>query len=172
MEEFNSWIHSCGLLELQFLGKSFSWCSGHASRSRSWARLDRSLVDQIFLDAFPDSVMRYFPQTSSGHAPMIISLVKNVEVCGPAPFCFQQIWVDHADFTRCVRDAWEQSEVSNGLLKLEAKLKKVKVALKIWNKSVFRWTSGHIQELENRIEGLEGQLQMRYDEETELDLFA
>ncbi|XP_041009466.1 uncharacterized protein LOC121253531 [Juglans microcarpa x Juglans regia] len=68
MEEFNSWIHICGLLKLQFFGKSFSWCNGYAGRSRSWARLDRSLADQKFFVAFSDSVMRYLPLTSSDHA--------------------------------------------------------------------------------------------------------
>ncbi|KAG2674330.1 hypothetical protein I3760_13G128500 [Carya illinoinensis] len=88
MEEFNSWIHNCGLMELKFLGKSFSWCNGHAGNTRSWARLDCSLVDQKFFDAFLDSVLRYLPRTSSDHAPMVILLVKNVEVYGPSPFHF------------------------------------------------------------------------------------
>ncbi|XP_042972834.1 uncharacterized protein LOC122304641 [Carya illinoinensis] len=172
MEEFNSWIHNCGLMELKYLGKSYSWCNGHAGNSRSWARLDRSLVDQQFLGAFLDSVMRYLPRTSSDHAPMVISFVKSFEGNGPAPFRFQQMWVDHVDFVRCVREAWDQNDVGGALMKMVAKLKRVRVALKAWNKVVFGWTSGHIQELESRIERLDEQLQVRYEEDVELDLLA
>ncbi|XP_042950186.1 uncharacterized protein LOC122282294 [Carya illinoinensis] len=142
-------------MELKFLGKSYSRCNGHAGNTRSWARLDRSLVDQKFLGAFPDSVMRYLPRTSSDHAPMVISLVKSFEGYGPAPFRFQQMWVDHVDFARCVREVWDQTDDSGALMKLVAKLKRVRVALKAWNKVVFGWTSGHIQELEDRIERLD-----------------
>ncbi|XP_042962498.1 uncharacterized protein LOC122296772 [Carya illinoinensis] len=151
MEEFNFWIHNCGLMELKFLGKSLSWCNGHASNTRSWARLDRSLVDQNVFDAFSDSVMRYLPSTASYHAPMVISLVKNVEVYGPSPFRFQQMWVDYVDSARCVREAWDQTDVGGALMKLVAKLKR---------------------ELEDRIERLEEQLQVRYEEEVVLDLLA
>ncbi|XP_042950232.1 uncharacterized protein LOC122282338 [Carya illinoinensis] len=172
MEEFNYWIHNCGLMELKYLGKSYSWCNEHAGNSRSWARLDRSLVDQHFLDAFPDSVMRYLPRTSSDHASMVISFVKSFEGYGPAPFHFQQMWVDHVDFVRCVREAWDQNDVGGALMKMVAKLKRVSVALKAWNKVVFGWTSGHIQELEARIERLDEQLQVRYEEDVEQDLLA
>ncbi|XP_035548696.1 uncharacterized protein LOC118349203 [Juglans regia] len=130
MEEFNSWIHSCGLQELKFLGKSFSWCNGQAGRSRSWARLDRSLVTPNFVQAFPDS------------------------------------------FMRCVREVWDQPVVGTGLIKLAVKLKKLKTVLKGWNKTVFGWTSGHIKQLEDRIERLEESLQLNYDEEVESDLLA
>ncbi|XP_042950383.1 uncharacterized protein LOC122282502 [Carya illinoinensis] len=172
MEEFNSWIHNCGLMELKYLGNCYSWCNGHVGNSRSWARLDRSLVDQHFLGAFPDSVMRYLPRTSSDHAPMVISFVKCFEGYGPAPFRFQQMWVDHVDFDRCVREAWDQDDAGCALRKMVAKLKRVRVALKAWNKVVFGWTSGHIQELEARIERLDEQLQVRYEEDVELDLLA
>ncbi|XP_040991189.1 uncharacterized protein LOC121238375 [Juglans microcarpa x Juglans regia] len=172
MEEFNFWIHSCGLLELKYLGKRFSWCNGHVGRDRSWARLDRSLVVQNFVQAFPDSFMRYLPRTSSDHALMVISLEKNVAKYGPSPFQFQQIWVDHVDFPRCVREVWDQPEARSGLLKLAVKLKKLKVALKGWNKTIFGWTSGHIKELEDWIKRLESHLQLNYDEEVELDLLA
>ncbi|XP_042962410.1 uncharacterized protein LOC122296672 [Carya illinoinensis] len=161
-----------GHKKLRSSNRSYSWCNGHAGNSRSWARLDRSLVDQHFLGAFSDSIMRYLPRTSSDHTPMVISLVKSFEGYGPAPFHFQQMWVDHVDFARCVPEAWDQNDVGGALMKMVAKLKRVRVALKAWNQVVFGWTSGHIQELEARIERLDEQLQVRYEEDVELDLLT
>lgn len=86
IKEFNNWIHACGLLEMSFLEKSLSWCNRQASRSWSWARLDRTLVDQNLLTEFPDSKMRYLPRTSFDYAPMVIPLCKNEEAYGPSPF--------------------------------------------------------------------------------------
>lgn len=41
MEDFNSFINSCGLIDLPSIGNMFSWCNGYAGRAKSWDRLDR-----------------------------------------------------------------------------------------------------------------------------------
>lgn len=114
--------------------------------------------------------MRYLPRTSSDHSPMVISLVKNEEKYGPAPFRFQQMWVDHLEFLSCVRNSWQKEIAGSGLLKLQGKLQRLKKELKVRNKAIFGWIGTHIQCLEKIIEDLETTLQNQFLEDVELDL--
>ncbi|KAF5458789.1 hypothetical protein F2P56_022794 [Juglans regia] len=59
-----------------------------------------------------------------------------------------------------------------GLWKLVAKLKRLKLVLKSWNKDVFGWTGKHIKELEAKVEEGEFRLQECYSEDVEADILA
>ncbi|XP_057975276.1 uncharacterized protein LOC131162686 [Malania oleifera] len=63
-----------GLLEKRFKGRNMSWCNGHIGRSRSWARLDRALVNVTFESLFHSAYMEYLPRKSSDHCPMVVHL--------------------------------------------------------------------------------------------------
>ncbi|CAI9755487.1 unnamed protein product [Fraxinus pennsylvanica] len=170
MEDFNDCIDRCGLLELSVMGQKLSWCNGHEGLTRSWARLDRTLVsDEVFRD-FPDAGMKYLSGMSSDHRPMIIHLQKQFISYGPSPFRFQRMWCEHELFLPCVEAAWkshDRSLVLGGLEKLAAKLKVTKEALKVWNKQVFKRVDNVILELEEHVEALDSRLQCSEDVEQE-----
>lgn len=52
MYEFNS----CGLIDWKIEGKQLSWCNGHQGMARSWAKLDRLLVNNKFVVKFGDAL--------------------------------------------------------------------------------------------------------------------
>ncbi|XP_042962710.1 uncharacterized protein LOC122296986 [Carya illinoinensis] len=173
MEEFNSWVGSCGLLDMPSCGNSLSWCNGHSGRSRHWARLDRCLFNTAALDAFPGANMEYLARTSSDHAPMAVSLENQLIRYGFPSFKFQQMWVSHAQFFDCVSHSWNGDDVGGSpLYMLVTKLKRLKIALRTWNNHTFGKTVSHIAALEDRIKGLEASLQTEYAEDVEDDLVA
>ncbi|MCH80766.1 putative ribonuclease H protein, partial [Trifolium medium] len=51
------------------------------------------------------------------------------------PFRFFKVW--NADCARVVKDVWSKAVVGNPMLQLQLKLKRLKTALKTWNKTVF-----------------------------------
>ncbi|KAF5473280.1 hypothetical protein F2P56_009904 [Juglans regia] len=173
MEEFNSCIAACGLLEMHFSGNSFSWCNGHQASARSWVRLDRSLLNVEALEAFPDCSFTYLSRNTSDHSPMLIKLVMNAAPYGYPSFKFQQMWTSHNDFMEMVARVWKEESFGSGLFRLANKLKRLRVALKTWNKMVFGRTNLHISELEERIQGIESRLQDDgHSVELESDLLA
>ncbi|KAF5447259.1 hypothetical protein F2P56_032827 [Juglans regia] len=133
---------------MQFSGNSFSWCNGHQASARSWVRLDRILLNVEALEAFPDSSFSYLPRTTSDHAPMLINLERIVAPYGYPSFKFQQMWTSHNDFMEMVARNWEENDSGSGLFRLASKLKRLRAALKTWNKLVFGRTQLHISELE------------------------
>ncbi|KAK1564579.1 hypothetical protein Q3G72_006194 [Acer saccharum] len=54
MAEFNECISRCGLLDLRFQGRQLSWCNGHQGLARSWAKLDRVLINNEFAVKYGD----------------------------------------------------------------------------------------------------------------------
>ncbi|KAF5450402.1 hypothetical protein F2P56_030760 [Juglans regia] len=173
MEEFNGWVGTCGLLDMPFRGNSLSWCNGHSGSSRHWARLDRCFFNTAALDTFPDATMEYLARTSSDHAPMTVLLENQFVRYGYPSFKFQQMWVSHAQFFNCVLHSWNSDVIGGSwLYMLVTKLKRLRTVLRIWNKQVFGRTDSHIEALEDRIKGLEANLQSEFNEDVEDDLVA
>ncbi|XP_035551714.1 uncharacterized protein LOC118349887 [Juglans regia] len=170
IDEFNKWIHQGGLLEMNSQGGKFTWCNGQQGLSRAWAKLDRVLLDANFLSLFPTAHCLYLPRTTSDHCPMVIEFLSDPFSYGPPPFRFQQMWVEHPDFMTLVQTIWSESVIGSGLFKLATKLKKLKVALRVWNKSVFGRTNTQIAILEDKIENLENLLQRGWDADIEREL--
>ncbi|XP_035547392.1 uncharacterized protein LOC108979366 [Juglans regia] len=170
IDEFNRWIHQGGLLEMNSQGGKFTWCNGQQGLSRAWAKLDRVLLDANFLSLFPTAHCLYLPRTTSDHCPMVIEFLSDPFSYGPPPFRFQQMWVEHPDFMTLVQKVWSESVIGSGLFKLATKLKKLKVALRVWNKSVFGRTNTQIAIFEDKIENLENLLQRGWDDDIEREL--
>ncbi|KAF5449589.1 hypothetical protein F2P56_030019 [Juglans regia] len=59
MDEFNECINSCGLDDWNLEGKQLSWCNGQQGLARSWAKLDRLLVNNSFSLKFGSAVARW-----------------------------------------------------------------------------------------------------------------
>ncbi|CAI9769656.1 unnamed protein product [Fraxinus pennsylvanica] len=173
MEDFNQFIDFCGLMEIPpDGGEPYSWCNGQTGWTRSWAKLDRLLYDSNCLEKFPNLHMRYLARTTSDHAPMLIWLQPNMVRYGPTPFKFQQMWTTHESFKECVLKIWEGNSGESGLWRLAGKLKRLRTALRIWNKEVFGWTGEHIQRLEKELEELDASLQVDHSEEIEYTYLA
>ncbi|XP_042962702.1 uncharacterized protein LOC122296976 [Carya illinoinensis] len=167
MSEFNSCIHNCGLVEMTSYGGRMSWCNGHRCLSRSWARLDRGLLNLAFSQRFPNGCMEYLKRKTSDHYPMLIKLAVESQRYGPAPFRFQSMWCTHEKFLQCVEGVWREPVLGIGLVCLAAKLKKLKPVLRNWNQEIFGRVDQSIKELEAKVELLEIQLQERHEADLE-----
>jgi uncharacterized NAD(P)/FAD-binding protein YdhS len=76
----------------------------------------------------------------------------------------------HAGFGGFVHNLWNGEVEGAGLWKLVYKLKKVKNALRRWNREVFGWTTVHLKRLEEKVEQKETQLQESYSQEVEAEM--
>ncbi|TXG59223.1 hypothetical protein EZV62_013796 [Acer yangbiense] len=137
--------------------------------SRSWAKLDRVLINNAFSSSYGSAHFKYLSRKYSDHCPMVVYTDTPFSLYGPSHFRFLNMWRSHDSFLSCVKDAWIRNDSASGLLKLAIRLKRTKVALRAWNKNVFRRVGENIQALEERMELLENQLQSGFSEEVEAD---
>ncbi|KAG2688600.1 hypothetical protein I3760_09G103900 [Carya illinoinensis] len=170
MADFNNCIYHCGLVDLLGMGQHMSWCNGHEEASRSWAKLDRALINTSFSELFGLAHFKYLSRKSSDHCPMVVYVNRHFLRYGPAPFCFQNMWCSHDNFLLCVKDAW--CNLGWGLSKLAVRLKRTKIALRAWNINVFGRVDAHIQALAERLDILDNNLQSCYSVEEEDDFLA
>ncbi|KAG7970202.1 hypothetical protein I3843_07G070600 [Carya illinoinensis] len=74
IDDFNKCIDSCRLVELNFCGNPLSWCNGQEGTARKWARLDRMLMNMVFLERFNMVELEYIKRKTSDHSPMVVCL--------------------------------------------------------------------------------------------------
>ncbi|KAK3184522.1 hypothetical protein Dsin_031808 [Dipteronia sinensis] len=147
MAEFNECINICELLDLRFEGRQLSWCNGHQGLARSWAKLDRVLINNEFVAKYGDAKACLLNRNTSDHAPILLQFVADMERYGSAPFIFQNMWTSHVGFLDVLGNSWNEPMVSE---------------------SGLHWLVDEIiRELEERVEHYEELLQGEYSEDIE-----
>ncbi|KAF8393657.1 hypothetical protein HHK36_021903 [Tetracentron sinense] len=160
-------LKRCGLIDLRFEGRQFSWCNGHQGLARSWAKLDKVLINNEISVKYGEAKASLLNRNTSDHSPILLKLVSSMERYGPTPFMFQNMWTSHMDFLKMVEMSWNEHMVADsGLCKLVGKLKRLKQRLRVWNKETFGRVSG-TRELEEMVEKYEALLQTEYSESVE-----
>ncbi|RVW46561.1 LINE-1 reverse transcriptase-like [Vitis vinifera] len=134
MRRFAQIVDDLELLDLPLQGGVFSWSGGRDNQS--WARLDRYLVTQNWLDKFCGVVQCRLPRPTSDHFPILLKgggLRR-----GPSPFRFENMWLKVDGFKDLLREWWQGTVVSGkASFRLASKLKVLKQKIKEWNREVF-----------------------------------
>ena len=134
MRRFAHVVDELELLDLSLQGGVFSWSGGR--NNQSWARLDRYLVTQNWLDKFYGVVQSRLLRPTSDRFPILLKgggLRR-----GPSPFRFENMWLKVDGFKDLLREWWQGTEVSGkASFRLASKLKVLKQKIKNWNRDVF-----------------------------------
>nr|GEX02670.1 RNA-directed DNA polymerase, eukaryota [Tanacetum cinerariifolium] len=108
--EFNFFISSSGLVEINSEGYSFTW--SHPSATKM-SKLDRFLVSEGIISKYAAVTAICLDRHLSDHRPI---LLKEVDVdFGPTPFRFYHSWFNREGFDDMVKSAWNSFTHSNCL---------------------------------------------------------
>ena len=102
MRRFAQVVDELELLDLPLQGGVFSWSGGR--NNQSWARLDRYLVTQNWLDKFYGVVQSRLLRPTSDRFPILLKgggLRR-----GPSPFRFENMWLKVDGFKDLLRGWW------------------------------------------------------------------
>ncbi|RVX10222.1 LINE-1 reverse transcriptase-like [Vitis vinifera] len=120
MRRFAQVVDDLELLDLPLQGGVFSWSGGR--NNQAWARLDRFLVTQCWLDNFCGIVQCRLPRPTSDHFP--IMLKGGGLRRGPSPFRFENMWLKVDGFKDLLREWWQGTVVrGKASFRLASKLK-------------------------------------------------
>ncbi|XP_019433565.1 PREDICTED: uncharacterized protein LOC109340346 [Lupinus angustifolius] len=132
-EEFNQFVLDMELFYLPLSGKKFTW---FLSNGNAMSRIDRFLVNDGWLVSWGNLVQLGLPKTFSDHCPILLK-IDNSD-WGPTPFHTNNCWFSDHRFNQFVVEEWKKLEINGrGSFVFKEKLKKLKVALKRWNKHHF-----------------------------------
>lgn len=134
-EDFINFISDTSLLDVGFSGSPFTWCNNRSTNARIWKRLDRVLVDPLWLNSGVNTSVLHLARVGSDHAPLLIS--HGSQESSHRAFRFLNFWSSHSDFLQEVNKSWNEQTYGSPIVNLMMKLKRLKSHLKNWSWEAF-----------------------------------
>ncbi|XP_028059412.1 uncharacterized protein LOC114263116 [Camellia sinensis] len=151
MQEFNNFIDNCEVIDVQMLGRKFTWCN--TLEGNKWSRIDIFLLSPEWLARYKLKLWG-LPKTISDHCPLL--LMEDGRDWGPKPFRFLNAWTLHPTLDSMVESNWGDLQLydSAGSI-LKRKLQSLKLALKKWNQETYGNVAKKLQESESTLHDLD-----------------
>lgn len=139
MQAFQSAVSSCNLTDLTCTGPAFTWTNKQSVNPIA-KKLDRVLVNDHWLDKFPQSYSSFEASGVSDHTRCWVRLETPIPG-NRRPFKFFNFLASHPDFSDTVATVWEGTEPlfysTSALYRFHKKLKLLKLVLRRLNKNKF-----------------------------------
>ncbi|XP_020266656.1 uncharacterized protein LOC109842161 [Asparagus officinalis] len=104
--------------------------------TRVWSRLDRVLVNDLWILQYTTSQVDFLQPVCSDHSPALLT-VGDDDFQVKKPFKFFKMWTKHIEYLSIVKSIWQQDVQGYYMYKLSSKLKMLKPALKELNRRHF-----------------------------------
>ncbi|KAK8661633.1 hypothetical protein V6N13_091231 [Hibiscus sabdariffa] len=124
--DFQCAIFDCGLHDLGSHGPSFNWYKGQCS-----VRLDRAFCNNMWLNAFPSSLVLHLLRMKSDHRPIMLNIQGAPSSSPIKPFRYLVGWSLHRDFQRFLQDNW------NSTVPISEAIAQFSDDARIWNSEVY-----------------------------------
>ncbi|KMS95991.1 hypothetical protein BVRB_003070 [Beta vulgaris subsp. vulgaris] len=108
-----SCVQKCDLQDMASTGNKFTWNNKQMGENKVLCKLDRTMVNQEWLDQFPTAVTHFLSEGQFYHSPTVIMVYPNIEI---------------------VRSSWNIEVQGTLMFKVVQKLKNTKKALKRLNR--------------------------------------
>ena len=146
LEEFNECCRTSFIDDLRYTGQLTTWSKGYGSKFLA-RKLDRTLVNPMWHNVFPEAEAFFQEPGASDHSPILVSLGLQLHIRRPS-FRYFTFWREHPSFEGVVSAAWASTMDGSPQFCFAKKLKILKSTLKSLNKIEFTNLSDKTQELE------------------------
>ncbi|KAK4382095.1 hypothetical protein Sango_2905200 [Sesamum angolense] len=124
MNEFNDCILQTGLLSLPMQGERFTWHNCSLDGRSLWKRLDRLLVNDVWMDRWPNLYYTCLTPRRSDHSPMVLKGdCRNMQA---SLFRFDNYLALSPGFLASVQSIWQHPIVGTPMYSVTQKLKALK----------------------------------------------
>jgi exonuclease III len=113
----------------------YTWSNKRAGPGHIAARLDRFLVHSTFMLLGLTLSSSILPHSVSDHKPIMLDISHDKNL-GPIPFRFSPAWLQDESFQDLVTKTWNETVRGSAFFVWEEKLRRLKVALKSWEKTL------------------------------------
>ncbi|XP_062103549.1 uncharacterized protein LOC133814628 [Humulus lupulus] len=130
------WKNDAKVEAIKSMGSYFTWTNNQDGLARIYSKIDRALIDEDWLDLFPQSVAVFQWEAVSDHCSCIVSNI-SLNSMGTKLFRYYNFWSNHPDFKQIVLLSWEAPVKSSGLKAIFTRLIRLKHQLKKLNRDWF-----------------------------------
>ena len=134
--DFLTWTNANLLLHLNTNGVQYTWNNGRLDSASVFLRLDRAICNEAWNDFWGGTSCTALMRTQSDHHPLLLRMTLS-SVPKITSFKFFKTWTNHAECRPLILNTWKKEVIGSGMHRLQLKLKRVKDAFRVWNKSVF-----------------------------------
>ncbi|KAK9742286.1 hypothetical protein RND81_03G161600 [Saponaria officinalis] len=133
---FRQLMVDCLIYDMKATSSFFTWNNKQGCDSRVYSRIDRVLINDEWLDVFPDSIANFLPEGMFDHCPCLIDTQVKWERKRP-PFKYFNMWAVAEDFEDVVKRVWSQQRIGSPMYNVVTKLKMFKPGLRALDREVF-----------------------------------
>ncbi|KAM1548362.1 hypothetical protein PS2_009435 [Malus domestica] len=145
-------------MDLEFNGHSFTW-RGKKNGDLVEERLDRALINGLWQDMWPNSMVTHGTVLGSNHCPIIIQ--SDVDrLRGRKIFRFEAFWAKEEECQEVVRNCWARRDPDGVLMRWVKKINDCRSYLSWWSRNKFHKRGQQIQMLLDQL----GDLQKNWDQ--------
>lgn len=124
-EELASFAEQYPLTDLNFSGVHLTWCNKQEGSARAYAKLDRILVNPLWVQDLNWTNVFFLNPGISDHAPRMMCL-RQQQCRKPKRFKFCNFWCNDPQFHALVREVWDEYVDGIAMFRIVQKLKKFK----------------------------------------------
>ena len=131
---FREALVECGLYDLSFIGKKFTWLKHYPNGGSIWERLDRAVFSAVWFSLFPATKVRTLSCVSSNHSPIFI-LPDGIAPKKQKPWRFEQLWLENEGCHDSVAAAWKEVSWGSPMVEVMTKIENCQNHLRKWSKN-------------------------------------
>jgi len=118
---FREMVDVCGLYDLGYEGRSWTFEKRVAGGSYCQVRLDRALATPEWNSRFPDAVVHHLTAAASDHSPILMKWRpdRRRKARGKKMFRYEIMWESHNDFAPWMINTWQEGGKASTLQELQ-----------------------------------------------------
>ncbi|XP_074303968.1 uncharacterized protein LOC141638454 [Silene latifolia] len=108
IEDFKQCVDECEVMDCPASRSLYTWCNKQDPSTRVYSRLDRVLVNQMWLTDNPLAYAHFYCEGTFDHTPCVVQ-----EQCDGhkkrRSFKYLNMWSQSVDFKSCVQEHWSKT---------------------------------------------------------------
>ena len=129
-DRFNSWIDDCGLIDMNLIGRKYTWTNNQDEVILS--HIDMIFCTTNFNLIFPLATCKALPRSPSDHTPLLWEDGEDQDI-GKPKFRFEKWWLKQSQFADLVKNCWDRACSGSPMEIWQTKIRNLRKKIKGWS---------------------------------------
>lgn len=151
-------VDVCGLSDLTYVGRSWTYEKKVAGGSYCRVHLDRAMACAGWMARFPLATLSHHYAAASDHGPIVLRWDQTQQSQRvrrrKKSFRYEVMWETHDSFAEALKQSWCCRPKASTLAELHKKLSEVSGSLNAWDSATFGNVNLELKEMKGRLEVL------------------